>query len=100
MTFAKSLEARFTSIEHRVSEVASSRDLLSTLAAHVAKPSSDRDMSHQDVANLPSLSTPSVVAGHAKPTSDGVPSAPYSDGLGMYPRGPAATLSCYLLCLL
>ena len=91
-SFAKSLEAHFANVEHRVNEVASSRDLPSTLAAHVAELSSDRDVSDQDLTNLtPSFSAPRVVAGCSEPTPDGVPSAPYSGGLGTYPGGPPAT---------
>ena len=50
-SFAKSLEFRFISIEGSITEVASSRDLPSVLAAHVAEPSV-RDTSAQDVINV------------------------------------------------
>ena len=46
-SFAKSLESRFTRIEGSVSEVASSRNLPSVSATHVAEPSV-RNISDQD----------------------------------------------------
>ena len=38
-----------------------------------------------------SLSAPSVVAGHAEPTPNRPPLAPYTDGLGVNLGGPAAS---------
>ena len=90
--FAESLECHFTRIEGSVSEVASSRDLPSILAAHVAEPSV-RNISDQDVSNMPSFSAPSVVAGRAEPTPDGAPLVLYPDGLRAYRGVLAATVA-------
>ena len=40
-----------------------------------------------------SFAAPLEVAGHAEPTPDGVPSVPYTDGLGTYPGGPVSTVA-------
>ena len=91
-SFAASLEARFTSIDNKVSEVASSRDLPIASAAHQSEPDGIRDVSVQDVANSNnSFSAPTVVARRFDPVPDVVPSAPYPDGLGTYSGGPVAT---------
>ena len=62
-SFSQSLWAQFASIEARVSEVASSRDVPAMLAAHVDEPVSFREISAEDVTNVLSFSAPSVVAG-------------------------------------
>ena len=63
-------------IEGSVSEVASSRDLPSVSAAHVAE-LGVRNISDQDVSNMPSFSAPLVVAGRTEPTPDGASLVPY-----------------------
>ena len=87
-SFAGSLEARFTSIDNKVSEVASSRDLPIALVAHRSEPDRIRDVSVQDDNSNTSFSAPILVAGGSEPAPDGVPSPPYPDGLGAYPGGP------------
>ena len=68
-SFSRSLKARFTSIDNRISQ---------GLASNAV----DRNVS-QDVLTLNSFSAPSAVVGHSKPIS-----VPYSDGLGYNLVGP------------
>ena len=81
LSFAKSLEVRFSSIDERFSQVIGS----STSNDNVNRPI----VSSQDVIN-PSFTAPSPVAVHPPAQASHVPC---SDGLGKFHEGPAAVRS-------
>ena len=70
-----SLEAKFASIDTRISQGLASKNV------------------SQDVLTIPSFTAPSVVAGHSEPTLDRAPYVPYAGGFGYNLGGPAATVS-------
>ena len=79
-SFTESLEARFSSIDRRFSQVVTS-------SASVTQANDD---SCQDVLTNCSLSAPSPVAVRTEHPPDRSPSALYSDDLGTTLGGPAA----------
>ena len=87
-SFSQSLEARFASIDSRISQGVSSTSSV-TVSDIVSSNVS------QAVITSPSFSAPSAVAGHSEPAPDRTSCAPYTGGLGITLGGPVAA-SCIL----